>query len=96
MSSPLSLQEIEERDNENGGFAPPLGGCFGQGPGYISENTETGARLLERGRLTINTANFMLNESYDIEVTGIKGPRQATNVLRVEVVTGEPPTMWIG
>ncbi|XP_013386314.1 uncharacterized protein LOC106155845 [Lingula anatina] len=63
-----------------------LGGCFGDGPGFINGSS---------GELSINTTDVRINTTYEVFVVAYKGSRKGYTVLLVDIVEGDPPEVAI-
>lgn len=69
-----------------GGSLPDNGGCFKQGPGRINTND---------GRLSFDTANMQINQTYVFKVQVRKDDRMAETTAELEIVSGDPPELTI-
>jgi REJ domain len=81
-SSPYTLAQLSTLN------ATSAGGCFRQGPGLI--------RNTGKGSLTFSGRNMRVNDTYVFRVIVVKGTRNATAELYLNIVPGLPPSLVIG
>ncbi|KAK2162797.1 hypothetical protein LSH36_91g03086 [Paralvinella palmiformis] len=77
---------------ENGITLPNHGGCFHQGPGFVSNKDMS---LYDDGTLSFNGLNMFKTETYLAVVMVEKDTRRSTGGVYIDVVDGDPPHLAI-
>ena len=89
MSAPSSLPYTDKQLATLGPTSGTAKGCFRQGPGLISVTGDGSS-------LTFSGHNMRINDTYVFRVIGVKGDRNSTAEVMINIVAGDPPNVELG